>query len=97
MSYPLALEMKHLLTALQRLEDPNDPAAKALLEGGYITVNPDGIELTPKGELELKIFRRPSLADEEFERVVLRDQNQDSVDLRAAPINLPKTSSSSAR
>lgn len=41
----LAGEMRMLLTALKRLEDPEDPITKALLEGGYITVNPDGIEL----------------------------------------------------
>lgn len=65
----LAGEMRMLLTALKRLEDPEDPITKALLEGGYITVNPDGIELSPKGERELQAFARPSLADAEFERV----------------------------
>lgn len=68
----LANEMRMLLTALKRLGDPEDPVAKALLEGGYIVVNPDGIELSPKGELELQIFARPSLADAEFERVTGR-------------------------
>lgn len=68
----LANEMRMLLTALKRLGDPEDPVTKALLEGGYIVVNPDGIELSPKGELELQIFARPSLADAEFERVTGR-------------------------
>jgi len=65
----LADEMRMLLTSLKRLEDPEDPVTKALLEGGYIVVNPDGIELSPKGELELQIFVQPTLADAEFERV----------------------------
>lgn len=62
-------QMHMLLTALKRLGDPEDPIAKALLDGGYIVVNPDGIELSPKGELTLQTFARPSLADAEFERV----------------------------
>lgn len=66
----LANEMRMLLTALKRLGDPEDPITKALLEGGYIVVNPDGIELSPKGELALQAFAQPSLADAEFERVI---------------------------
>lgn len=68
----LASEMRMLLTALKRLGDPEDPVTKALEEGGYITVNPDGIELSPKGERELQRFVQPTLADAEFERVTFR-------------------------
>jgi hypothetical protein len=69
-------QMHMLLTALKRLEDPEDPVAKALLEGGYIVVNPDGIELSPKGELELQRFVQPTLADAEFERVKYGEESR---------------------
>ena len=72
----LAGEMRMLLTALKRLEDPEDPITKALLEGGYITVNPDGIELSPKGERELQRFVQPTLADAEFERVTYSGESR---------------------
>ena len=71
----LAGEMRMLLTALKRLENPEDPITKALLEGGYIAVNPDGIELSPKGERELQRFVQPTLADAEFERVAYGEKS----------------------
>jgi hypothetical protein len=54
MSQVSGVEMKQLLTALKRLQDPEDPITKALYEHGFITVNPDGIELSAKGEEALR-------------------------------------------
>lgn len=48
---PEALE---LLRALQRLEDIEDLATKELESKGLITVNRDGICLTPEGDRVLK-------------------------------------------
>ncbi len=47
------VELRQLLVALKRLCDPEDPATKVLEKEGLITVNPDGIELSEKGEKAL--------------------------------------------
>jgi ribosomal protein S19E (S16A) len=47
------VELANLMRALQRLENPEDPATQELEKLGFITVNPDGIELSEKGKKAL--------------------------------------------
>lgn len=50
----ISTEALDLLKALQRLSNPEDPATKELESGGCLTINPDGIEVSTKGEALLR-------------------------------------------